>query len=711
MKGTRAWGGDGQADLRLGQFLRFLRDSNHPKIQIFRAVSATRQRGPLASPTCYVTERPRFLISVKEVCDEEQRRQSRVESSTLARLAAARDSRDLNWLPGSYLVTIPPGARLIGRLASAAVRCILDAIRDDLPQANVSGLGSLKIRRFSELGKTIVFETSSVVSFIDSPGTIHKCIRPALGAVNSVFRSSRDRSVKKGVLLLVNNYMYGEGERDFIKALSFSYGDLIRFTAIDEIWLQSQSGDRSYVHSLLFERGFLQGFEKGSLRYSPGTAHLFESWFSALSDLGDEFKTKLFSSLKTLIRSRPPHKVFEDRYARQLMVMLGEWLAGKKRYDDVLWITNRFIKDADPPEPGKYVGDPRFDYHRQVADGEIPGIITTVLGHLAWVVQKIVMRPELISAALKYTERLLSHPNFYVKEQALVPLVEIAARRQGLDGYGRRPYVGTYKRFHHLVFRQVRFAGRHSNCKAIAVGLSRVFLFYKDLSTHEAALVLDTLKSVPSSSALFIYFGVYRERHYKAPMIRFSRGPLDKRLRTVIADTSAELTALRAEIARDIWGVLSKNEGEFDTLRPYIDLFLVQPYEKAVYDNLTRIIRDWIDRRPGVCVRWYDLVLARLAERFGSREAVGKAGGLWLMHTAKIIEALARQAPQHLTDVMGSLVCMWERGVYIGDLKELFESYRAITDEQLRKSTEQELRKLFMRMQERQPQVAKVEWT
>lgn len=200
----------------------------------------------------------------------------------------------------------------------------------------------------------------------------------------------------------------------------------------------------------------------------------------------------------------------------------------KKRFGDVIWIIDKFIDDPDPQEPEKYSGDPKFNYHQQIAGGEDPHIITTVLGHLAWVVQKLAVNKSYITQALDYTKKLLSHKNLYVKLQAIIPLIEISARRQWLDGWGKRPREGQYKEFHKIVFDLINLVRENSNYKAIAKWLCHVFAYYKDLSTKEAEQVLDALKITDEAAGLFVYFGIFRQRHYKDQDIEYNGHRLEK---------------------------------------------------------------------------------------------------------------------------------------------------------------------------------------
>ncbi len=105
---------------------------------------------------------------------------------------------------------------------------------------------------------------------------------------------------------------------------------------------------------------------------------------------------------------------------------------------------------------------------------------------------------------------------------AIIPLIEIAMRRQWLDGWGKRPRSAEYKEFHKLVYSLVSLVAQNPNYKAIAKKLCKVFAYYKDLSTNEAEQVLNALKITDKSAGLFVYFCIFRQRHYKDQAIEYN---------------------------------------------------------------------------------------------------------------------------------------------------------------------------------------------
>jgi len=592
---------------------------------------------------------------------------------------------------------------------------IVNSIRNNQYEFIINGVGEFKVvEKIGSKETKIFLAFSGHGGIIDSIGIISQNIKPKIVEVNEKFENFKKNSkekINKNILLLVNKYIFGE-LNNFIAALSYSYNDLLKCENIDEIWLQNENINHQFYHYLLYKKDFLQSFDKCNFKtITEDEIYLFEKWFSPLSRLGDEYKEKLFIVLRQFLKdkNKKPYEVFENESIREEMVRLGEWLIENKKFDDTIWIIEKFIDDPDPQEPENYSGDPKFNYHKQIENGEYPIIITTVLGQLAWVISKLAQHQEYINKALEYTEKLLKHKNLYVKFQAVIPLIEIAARRQWLKGWGIRPRNSEYKKFHELVFSLLKLVKKNPNYKAIAKQLCYVFSYYKDLSTEEAEQVLDTLKITDESASLFIYFAIFRQRHYKDQNIEYNSQKLEEKLKEILQNQNDEYSQLQAKIVWYFWKILEQYKNEFETIKQYIDLVLEQPYQKDIHVNIAQIVSDWIEEQPSVCIQWYNKLMSKL---FDFIKESRKSIPLWLMYTEEIIEEIARHEPNELIEIMGKLIFLWEKGAYIGDLKRLFESYKLVTDEKLKVEIKEKIKDFYNSMKKLHPKIENigVEW-
>jgi len=628
----------------------------------------------------YFLKQPKIAVEVEEVHDREELEQSMSRAYNAKRLQEELDNhtKDSKFLNGVYFLSYPWYLKIKRGQEKKIAESIINAIRNNQKNIFIEGIGNFEVISKSEGKENKILLASSVgpVMSINPAGTIHQNIGPKIKTANKQLGAIK---ANKKILLLVNKYIFGDRISEFIEALSYSYKELLTYKNIDEIWLQLESATGNFSHILIYERNFLNSFEKTKFKkITKDEIKLLEGWFYPLSKLGDEYKEKLFITLKQFLKDKKPYKIFNNKFARQEMVQLGIWLAEKERFSDVIWIIDKFIDDPDPEEPEKYSEYPKFNYHQQIADGEDPHIITTVLGHLAWVVQKLAVNKSYIAQALDYTKKLLSHKNLYVKLQAIIPLIEISARRQWLEGWGKRPREGQYKEFHRAVFDLINLVKENPNYKAIAKWLCHVFAYYKDLSTEEAEQVLDALKITDEAAGLFVYFGIFRQRHYKDQDIEYNGQRLEKKLKEIIKNSKEDHQRLRASIAWYLWKVLDENRKEFETIQPYIDLLLEQPYQRDVYNDIERIINDWIKEKPDICIRWYKQMLSKVSDFAKHTEKLQLKAGLWLMYTEEIVETIARYSPNELLEIIWKLVSLYKRSVLIGNIKKLFESYKLV---------------------------------
>lgn len=549
----------------------------------------------------------------------------------------------------------------------------------------------------------------SPVESINPAITIKINIKSKIGKANSQLGTLKAR---KKILLLVNKYFWGDRVENFIEALSYMYKELLCYKNIDEIWLQikNETSDGPFYH-LIYSRDFLVSFAKNKIKTrNEQHKQLFEEWFPFLTKLEDEHREKLFFSLKKFLKDKKPYLVFKNKFVRQEMVCLGEWLFEKRKYEDVLWIIEKFIDDPDPEKPDKYSGDPEFNYHQKIVNGEDPVITTTVMGYLACVIKKLATHKKYIVKALNYTEKLLTHKNLYVKLQAIFPLIEIAIRRQWLDGWGKRPRSGNYKKFHNLVFDLVDLVAKNPNYRVIAKWLCYVFACYTDLSTKEAKKVLDALKTMEEVGGLFIYFAIFRKYHYKEQKIEFDEKIFEKKLKSLICNNEKEYLQLRRNIAWNFWLISKENPKEFEKIENYVDLFLEQPYQDDIYFHIESIIYDYAKYKPKISIEWYKKMLNKIRDFLKNIKDYDRQIYVKLNRSEHMLQIIAKENPDDFLEVIKILVNFWHKNCYIGNTKEIFESYKFLPDSYKIKDLKNELKNLYNSIKEINQNIENIEW-
>ena len=185
---------------------------------------------------------------------------------------------------------------------------------------------------------------------------------------------------------------------------------------------------------------------------------------------------------------------------------------------------------------------------------------------------------------------------------------------------------------------------------------------------------------------------------------------LEKKLKEIIINKDEKYKKLQANIARYLWKILNENRNEFETIKPYIDLILKQPYQKDIYISIEKIISDWIKDKPEICIKWYQKMLNNISKFLKRKEAFQYQGIVWLVATEKIIEEIARSRPKILLKIVKTLIDFWKKGIYIGSPKKLFESFKLIQDEKQKVKVKKEFQVLYNSIKKLNPKIEKVEW-
>ena len=659
-------------------FIKFYLSSRSQTIEELEIECPDVIKGELA-PDYFISKiTPKIAIEVKRVVDESEVYIAKVRNNSVKRVQKILDElvKKEKKLKGIYYLQYPWFFKIKRGKEKIIAQKIIDAIKNNIREINIGRVGIFKVmtidRPQNQNTQIILIGSVSPVMSINPPKTIFDRIAIKIDKANK--QLSKKREADKKILLLVNQYFWGEKPEYFFEALSYCYYDLLKYNYIDEIWLQIESATTNFFHLLLYKKSFFISFEKGKIQATTQEdIELFERWFYPLSKLENGFKEKLFFALKDFLKNKKPHEVFKNKFAREEMVRIGIWLAEKNRFNDVVWVIDKFIDDTDPEEPEKYSGDPKFNYHQQIVNGEEPTIISTVLGHLAWVVQKLSTQKHYIVKALGYTKKLLSHKNLYVKLQAIIPLIEIAARRKWLNGWGTRPKRGSYREFHNLVFRLLKLIAENPNYKAIARLLCNVFHYYKDLSTGEAKKVLNVLKITEESASLFVYFSIFRQEHYKDQPIRYDEEEIQKKLIEIINTSENKYQRLKERIVFYLWRALEEDKGKFEKIQQYIDLILQQPcdikspYQNEIYNHIERIIKDHLSEKPKVCINWYKLMLSKIVKVM----KYAKTSRIVLLYTKEILENITQIKtqikPQELEEIKNQLLFLINKKVVFLD--------------------------------------------
>lgn len=655
-------------------------------------------------PDFYLPE-TKTLVEISEIHDREELEVSAKWGKIIYKLQKSVDSLIKDNVRGTYLISTPWDLRFPTEKNKydEAARIILKSVIGGKKELMIFKQ-TFRIEKISTKGNGIYFSSHGGGRSYNPAETIHQNIRNKLRNANQQLSlKSEELIVEKKILLLVNKYPLVSFDWDLFEAVSKSYENLREYTEIDDLWYQNEIKGGGYIHKLLYSREFFGLLEKKDFKkVDQDQIELFENWFSQLANKGDEKKLKLLSALRVFLKNKQGDEVFENSLSRGQMVKLGEWLLEKGKNEDAIWLVSKFINDRDPANPEDHdIKKEELHYHNQIKKGDSDVFaISGVLAHLAWVIQKMSFEKQLIGESLKYTKMLLEHNNLYVKLQGIIPLIEIAKRREWLKEYDSGHKTELFREFRDVVFDLLR---NYSKYPAISKWLVHIFNYYRDINTDEALLVLGKLSNTSESAALFIIFGVFRER-YKTE-VEYDGKKVEKKLIETIVDSDSKYVDLRANIAWNFWKLLKEEPDKFDEIKKYIDLFFNQPYSKGVYASLERVIEDWLDERTKITLKWFDLYVERLSEYLEKSEKDGRS--IWIT-PEKMINKLAQENPKRGMEVMRKLFKIWKSGAYIGNIDELFKSYKNVKSRTERSLVKKELKKMYATMKKMNPKLQEV---
>ena len=679
----------------------------HEKEIIYMAIKEDGEKRP-----DYYIEKVNCLIEIKEIHDKDSNERTAQWSKILSKIqTAVQKNKLLKSVKGTFLVNTPdvfktPTEETSFNEASAKILNAIINNRRDVDVYNVR----FEITKISNQEHIVSFGSFGSGGSIDPSNIVYKNIKDKVTTANAQLGNPpKGFPSSKKILLLVNKYFFPLCNWDLFKAIAKLYVDLLTYENIDEIWYQLETKDKGFIHKLLYKRDFFKQFEDSKLsNFSSDDLKLFANWFSVLAEMGEEKKNKLLVVLKVLLKNTEPRDVFPDKDTRIEMVRLGLWLAEKGMYCDLEWLIKKFINDSDPPDPEKYTGDKAFNYNRRILDNERVNIITTVLGHLAWDIQKLADKKDYIVKSFKFTKKLLSHRNLYVHLQATIPLIHIVARRQWLEEYDKQNKTNYIEGLHEIVFNLLR---KYTQYKAFSAPLTHIFYYYKDLNTDDALEVVNYLKEVDEAAPILIYFAIFRERHFKNPdrtdKSGFKPAALKKEFISVINSNDNKYSNIQGSIIWNFWKLLQEQPSEFKVIKPYIDLFSEKPYQKNCYDDLERIVEDWIEREPKICIAWYRKILTSLSTYIKTNKE--KARVAWIS-PEKIIVYIAVHDSKKLLPLVSILVDLWKKGSFVGSPKDIFESYRLVKDVRLKKTIKKQMQKWYIQMKKMNPKIQKVDW-
>jgi len=317
-----------------------------------------------------------------------------------------------------------------------------------------------------------------------------------------------------------------------------------------------------------------------------------------------------------------------NRHSREQIVQFAEKLAEAKCFEEAFYLLKIFVKDSDPIlecYSDDLKGD--FNYHQKVIDGDDNPTINTVRGYCAWVLQKFatLYGRKYIHDIIPLVELLAEDPNYYVRVQSCIPLMELAKNRNTVLPDNRKERfvsLKTAQKVEGIAFNMLRSTENHK-LPAVMKHLAMVFTYMRTISQANAWEVIQIflknnypkktrerghesyLADVLSEAApLYVFFAEFREKSFKdwpkewGDLGLFDSSQFKILLKSLLTQDNPEIRHLFSwQFARLPDEV--KETPEFDAVMKFSASYLelaTSSYDHETFDDIYRFIEDYIDQ-------------------------------------------------------------------------------------------------------------------
>jgi hypothetical protein len=240
-------------------------------------------------------------------------------------------------------------------------------------------------------------------------------------------------------------------------------------------------------------------------------------------------------------------------------------------------------------------------------------------------------------------EKFATEENLYVRQQATVPLLELAKRRFAKVDANTR--FMSDQLADHIKALTLRMIDENVAYPAVLERIAHVMVYVQDLD-HETALrtikqllTIDRSEATSDISWMMIYFAFYRENQFKQ-LDPFKPEDFRSLLKDKLTNGSGHF---RATAADHFKAILSRNEIEFDTLVPYLEAMINGPSNRVVNHHFYQIAAKQAAAHPDI--------IGRLIEQavLGELKSLD-SGGREVWHPkdfSEALHALEHALPEH----------------------------------------------------------------
>ncbi|HTS38879.1 MAG TPA: hypothetical protein VMH04_24605 [Candidatus Solibacter sp.] len=592
-----------------------------------------------------------------------------------------------------YMVSTPVFTyrkRDLDAYVSQQANAIENAISNDGDKEQFSA-GGYEFNKIANL-ETILFSYSPGARAINPSGTALEQFARLLPVKNGQLEAPGHSRC----LLVANSAIFVD-PGDAIKALTNV--DFSTFPNIDLIFYETTPGE----FSVIFSRSVYEAIREPAEVTDPRLIPLRNQCLRFM--LADK-KNEAFEYIKAMSTASGNMGWLDDPEARMNAVMHVE--ARLKEYDqpdEALWLLEMLHDDPSPGAGG--MNDPE-DLHARVLRGDDVRFITTVRGHLCWLMSHLIARnvPEHYKRILQILDRYASEENLYIRTQVTFPLAEFVSRRRATRNQDGTAFDWDRNERQHvrdLAFRMLRENERYPR---VMEGLLHVFNSLRDVDETEAEEILTRFLATRQEyvlhnlAALVVFFALFRDSHWQNEA-RFDRQKFVEILKQQIVRGDS---SIRASIAWHLWKILQDKHLPYREVKEYFPLFWDGAYDSHVISMCAIAIEGLSTIAPSDALELFKRMVRKTLDNIS--QSAGR--NFWLSSAEKMIPLFAQQ-PDDLVAIVSDLRDLWIKGAYIGDPTVIFMSFTQV-DPARRDEVRRKFQAIHAEMKAVHPRLADVPW-
>ncbi|MEI6022681.1 MAG: hypothetical protein WCQ32_02475 [bacterium] len=373
----------------------------------------------------------------------------------------------------------------------------------------------------------------------------------------------------------------------------------------------------------------------------------------------------------------------------------------------VIWILNDWVKDGKYIEESMRVAeilkndrDPiiNSEEDKNAKDGKDINFIHTVRGSLPYLLEKITasLKTEYYTRILDVTEDLLNDKNIYVRAHAVTALLSLSYNVYATNRNDGTPF--NFEDRERVRVLALRVLNENHVYPRVLEFVTRVFDRLRRLNENDAKVFFDYLlyKNIEEKTynpdyvlenvaPLLIYYAEFRIKIKD----NFNDTFFKELLISVIKTAPPRL---KSTLVWHIWKVIEEDASCLGAFEKYIDIIFEGDFQKETVGQLEILMEKVfsIDQNLGIIIfkKYINYIEKRQTNEM-----------LWLLSVQDFLPKIADFDADIFLESLKSLVGIWRKGnAYIGDYKNLFNSFTYIKEKTKRELVRYEVLKIFSEM-------------